>query len=436
MRNISKKNLIIDLITFINTSEFDEDKFGYYSLDDLKKFRYFDEANYFESITKINHGLCDEDIQILEGMRFFNDSDQIVLDEVNEFPLTKDEVSTIKNVMTNLKNYQYRFEDISPEDFDANFHRYIKLYNSNKSSIPVTHFFFYTTLIEHKTKVLYDEFKTSVIDSYEIVEKDMLGFEKIFKSKLSKEIEDKLYKATKEKRFFTRGLVDEDGLYLNPNDNLISLIQKTSKDKAFEKTLLELNKDSLENEFKTCHSYFAFNWLNNTFIGSEVLEANLSEETRKAIYENTQKYQALNKWSEEIGLINYLERTFTNSQIKIIISLIAQRDFSNLSIRNYTFDALTELFTFCYLIGYFDFLSQVKNQDLNSINGFNILDRHLNFFDNQIDIKVFRDYYKQKDSPTNKKRYPFNKREKVKKIITQRLGFSADKLQKIPNLTF
>ena len=432
MKKISRNDILIDFLTFINYIEGDKDRFGYFSIEDFKKFRLFDESNYFTSIYEINKAICKEDIELLKKSNIYYKKDTIPEDYA-EFPLTDTEIGTIKSILTNNDNYYYRFETPSEKDFDANLNLYKKLFELNKSRIPVTHFYFYTSKIEEQIRTQFLNFITGIEREYKIVENKLLGFENIFKRRLSNDIESALYLAIKNESFFAQGFVDDEGLFFDSNKNFMELINRASNDALFEKTLLDLNIDNINKEFVHSHSYLTFNWWNNIFLKNEIIQENLSEKSRQEINLDTQKFKDLYEWSNRTGLLNYLEKRFSTIQIKAILAVIARYDFSNLSIRSHKFDKLTELFTFCYYVGYFEFLSQIKQEDLNSINGFKILDEHLNFFENNVDIKVFRDYYKQKDSPTNKKRYPFNRREKVKEIITQRLGFNADKLQKISN---
>jgi len=433
MKNVSINDITIDFLTFLNYINGNDENPNWH-FEDFSKFIVYNESNYFESLNQISRkAIVKDDIDFCKELKIIKEENNLRQNEINEFPLSNKEINKLIKVYENPKEYVPDTFAYPNYDLERLYELYINLFKINNTGIPVTHFYFYAFLIERETQKSYNKTIKNIKYEYDLVENNLIGFERIFKNRVGQNLEEDVFKAINDKSFFTSGIIDNDGIFLNKKKNFISLIKRASKDEKFEKVLINLSKESLEENFKQSHSYLSYNWYNRVFLSNEINTDDLPKHVKEEIILDTGKYEKLFKWSEEIGLIKFLEEKYSSNIIKAIITIITQKDFSNLSIRSHNFESYTELFTFCYCVGYFDFLTS-KKQNLESVNGFELLNRHLNFFEEKTAIKLFRDYYKQRNSPTNPKRYPFKKYNKVKNIMIQRLGFKDEKIKKLNKL--
>lgn len=430
MKKVSKNDILTDLLVLLNYSgSLDLSNNGFF--EGYILFNGFSEDNYTSSLKYLHNYFVEQDVKNCKKFGVINDENGIIQDNIETFYLSDSEINTLYNA---LREGDYRHWKSSDHLIEIHNH-YSNLVEKNKSHIPIMHIYYYWFVIERLTRNNFEREIKLIKENFNTIEYQYLGFSTIYKEKKRIEIENLLYSAIENNVYSPIGFIDEKGLYIDYNKTILSLIERASKEEEFETLLLGLNKSILEEKFKHSHIYFLYNWYNEYFLGNEAITENLSSENIAQITEEKKQFDELYNYAKSTGFIDFLSKRFNEMYIRIILSIIAQKQFSLLNVRYSPFKAITELFAFCYYIGYFKFLEEDKKLNLESYSNFEILEKHINFFNSdKVTSKVLRDYYKQRENPNNTKRFPFAKKHFVLDTITNRLGFEIDKLVSIPTV--
>lgn len=429
MKNTNELGIIKDICMFFDifSKEFEYN----FQSEDYKKFRDFDTNNIYKSIAVVNEILVDGiDASLINHLNIKDTPKK----DLNEFPFSNSTSTKIVDFFYKHNKY-YDIENIDDSVIILNIYKH--LFSINKTSIPVNYFYYFNDVMQKRAKAKFNKTVYKIKHSLDNAKKHSLGFVKIQEHSITETYQNKLVKSYLNNPIHISGKQNKlnNSLTFSTRDNVISLIKLLS------------TKEELENQFKNyslkfenkitkgIHLNFVHEWISDNINNGNVDFSKLDSEEIQKINTEKKEFNKLKNWAKENELYSFLKRKFSEEETNTILATISRKDFKTLSFPTIPFSTQSSLFTFCYYIGYFEFLSKIKKLNLETIKSYNVLETHLNYFEsNKIKIKVFRDYYKYKNNK-NSKRYPFHKKEIVLKTI-KNYGFNTDNLTTIEEIYF
>ncbi len=429
MKNISELDIITDICMFyfVYSKEFEYN----FQSEDYNKFNDFDTNNIYKSIAKVNEILIEGDETFLSNHLNIKGTSK---KEFDEFPFS---LAIQKNIAEIFYKYNNHYDIENLDDSINILDTYIHLFSINKTSIPIVYFYYFNDVMQKRALTKFNKTVSKIKQSIDNAKKHSLGFAKIQKHTIIETYQNKLVKSYLNNPIHISGKQNKlnNSLTFSTRDNVISLIKLLSTKEELE-NLFKNYSLKFENKItKGIHLNFVHDWISDNINNGNVDFSKLDSEEIQKINTEKKEFNRLKDWAKENELYSFLKRKFSEEETNTILATISRKDFKTLSFPTIPFSTQSSLFTFCYYIGYFEFLSKIKKLNLETIKSYNVLETHLNYFEsNKIKIKVFRDYYKYKNNK-NSKRYPFHKKDMVLKTI-KNYGFNTDNLTTIEEIYF
>lgn len=305
--------------------------------------------------------------------------------------------------------------DISKEELNTYFNKYLKFTKVNNKVYISFFVLLFEGIEKDAEKALAEEInkidglkRSSNSLSYDLSKK--------FKEYEQKNYTNKLFRNLENGFFQINGFFDKNRIYINYEDSLINQL-KILPPNFTNHTL------SFPFELHSSLSYLSLQYLEYILFDKKIIDNSEDDKVKLEIENKLSEFK--NKYKDLIDFLK--EKSFTDTDINILINLLFQNQFSNLKIRYYSFSRKVHLFHILYSFYVFD----NYNNKLDSINDYKNLILQLSNFDKEYGEQL-RKYHKNIDSNREHKHYPFKSIDKTLEKVEEQLEINREKLKKIP----
>ncbi|MEZ7500747.1 hypothetical protein QO200_18685 [Flavobacterium sp. Arc3] len=226
------------------------------------------------------------------------------------------------------------------------------------------------------------------------------------------EYKRKLFKSIENNNFQFKGFSDEKGLYFDFNKSLISYLEFLNKE-DHSKIVYTVFYKGFENSL----DYLLYQFLEDKLFNTKNIENNDSTPDNKDLLKDLSHLKEKHK-----KLVVFLStKNFIESEIDVILNILANNKYSNLNKRNISDINQIEFYNFCYLFYILEYFEENENIDFSKLKNFKYI---LNFDKKNIlnySKTDYQKYFKGIDSHTKKIDKLYEKIEKDLQITKERL---------------